>query len=150
MRTRLYSRYPDAAIIGDGCRNPTRTGLMMSRWQACVAEVLLLERAPNFPSRCDELHRRRHIPHHRPTHARPGIACRSRRSLALGRPACSCNGCNPPGAVSRSWWGVPRVSAAWMPPSSLHGGIHGVPWLTHRDRTSLTAGGGLHPLATAQ
>jgi hypothetical protein len=51
------------------------------------------------------------------------------------------SGCNPPGAVSRSWWGVPRVSAAWMLPSSLHGGIHGVPWrdpprpnLTHRGR----------------
>jgi hypothetical protein len=59
----------------------------------------------------------------------------------LSATVCSPVGCNPPPAVSRSWWSVPRVSAAWMPPSSLHGGIHGVPWrdpprpnLTHRRR----------------
>ncbi len=37
-------------------------------------------------------------------------------------------GCNPLSAHSRSGRHLSGVSAAWMPPSSLQGGIYGVPW----------------------
>jgi hypothetical protein len=36
-------------------------------------------------------------------------------------------GCNPSSADIGSVWCLSGVSAAWMPPSSLHGGIYGVP-----------------------
>ncbi len=56
-------------------------------------------------------------------------AMQSRSDTAFGK----CNphiihGCNPSSAHTGSGWYLSGVLAAWMPPSSLQGGINGVTW----------------------
>jgi hypothetical protein len=60
------------------------------------------------------------------------------------------NGCNPPGAVSRSWWacrGFRRHGCRRPAYLGVFTAAHGV---TPPDRTKQTAGGGLHPQATSR